>query len=254
MVRQYLYILLLLFLFTSCTDEIDKSNRYTFTGETIADYMNNRSEKYSHMIDIFEKAGLDGILSTYGRYTIFIADNNAVERFVREQDSIYHATKGTPFFIETGIHSPEFSDLSDSMANVIARTQIIDYYCPMAEMTEGALPVLNFNDKYLGVNYKVVNERFYVMINNRSAIIEGDNAVENGIIHVVDEVVDPLLKNVPELIASTDFFSIFNNALIATGLADSLARNIDKYYLPSQDEIPDNPTTAYFSYPKKKFL
>jgi hypothetical protein len=253
MVRQYLYILLLLFLFTSCTDEIDKSNRYTFTGETIADYMNNRSEKYSHMIDIFEKAGLDGILSTYGRYTIFIADNNAVERFVREQDSIYHATKGTPFFIETGIHSPEFSDLSDSMANVIARTQIIDYYCPMAEMTEGALPVLNFNDKYLGVNYKVVNERFYVMINNRSAIIEGDNVVENGIIHVVDEVVDPLLKNVPELIASTDFFSIFNNALIATGLADSLTRNIDKSYLPSQDEIPDDQTTAYFAYPIKKF-
>ncbi len=253
-VRQSIYMLLSLLLLVSCTDEIDKSNRYTFTGETIADFMNNRSEKYSHMLDIFEKAGLDGILSTYGRYTLFLADNNAVERFVREQDSIYHATKETPFFVETGIHSPEFSDLSDSMANVIARAHIIDYYCPMAEMAEGALPVLNFNDKYLGVNYKVFDERFFVMINNHSAIIAGDNVVENGIIHVVDRLIDPLQKRVPELIASCSFFQIFNSALVATGLADSLLLDIDKNYLAPADVIPDMPVGGVFAYPKTKFF
>ena len=29
---------------SSCTEEIDQRNRYTFTGETIADYLQNRED------------------------------------------------------------------------------------------------------------------------------------------------------------------------------------------------------------------
>ena len=50
--KRILYILAIALSIVACTDEIDKSNRYTFTGETVADYMLNRSEKYSHFIDI----------------------------------------------------------------------------------------------------------------------------------------------------------------------------------------------------------
>ena len=31
-------------IFTGCTEDIDQSNRYTFTGETITDYLENRPE------------------------------------------------------------------------------------------------------------------------------------------------------------------------------------------------------------------
>ena len=48
--KRILYILAIALSILACTDEIDKSNRYTFTGETIADFLLNRSEKYSHMI------------------------------------------------------------------------------------------------------------------------------------------------------------------------------------------------------------
>jgi hypothetical protein len=43
--KRILYILAIALSIVACTDEIDKSNRYTFTGETVADYMLNRSEK-----------------------------------------------------------------------------------------------------------------------------------------------------------------------------------------------------------------
>ena len=46
---------LLFILFISCREEIDKSNRYTFTGETVADFLLNRSEKYSHFITILKR-------------------------------------------------------------------------------------------------------------------------------------------------------------------------------------------------------
>ena len=108
----------------ACTDDIDKSNRYTFTGETVADYMLNRSDKYSHFINLLKRANLLGLLSTYGQYTLFLPDNDAVEKYVQEQDSIYWATIGTTQFINTGITSPLFEELSDSMANVLALTHI----------------------------------------------------------------------------------------------------------------------------------
>ena len=37
--RRILYILALALSIVACTEEIDKSNRYTFTGETVADFM-----------------------------------------------------------------------------------------------------------------------------------------------------------------------------------------------------------------------
>ena len=93
MVKRILYILAVLLSIVACSDEIDKSNRYTFTGETVADYLLNRSDRYSHFISLLKRAGLFSLLNTYGQYTLFLPDNEAVEKFVQEKDSIYWATK-----------------------------------------------------------------------------------------------------------------------------------------------------------------
>ena len=80
---------------TGCSEDIDESNRYTFTGETVVDYLENRSDIYSSFIYILDKAtvGKGGnvrhLLSTYGTYTCFAPTNEAIERFLIEQDSIY---------------------------------------------------------------------------------------------------------------------------------------------------------------------
>ena len=119
--KRLLYTLTLALSILACTEEIDRSNRFTFTGETMADYLLNRSEKYSHMITLLKRADLFSLLNTYGQYTLFLPDNEAVEKYLAEKDSIYHTTIGTSKFINTGISSPLVEELSDSMANVIAR-------------------------------------------------------------------------------------------------------------------------------------
>jgi uncharacterized surface protein with fasciclin (FAS1) repeats len=93
--KRILYILALSLSIVACTDDIDRSNRYTFTGETVADFMLNRSEKYSHFITLLKRAELFSLLQTYGQYTLFLPDNEAVEKYIQEQDSIYWATKKT---------------------------------------------------------------------------------------------------------------------------------------------------------------
>ena len=255
MIRKIQLILYAILLFVACTDEIDKSNRFTFTGETMADYLLNRSDRYSHMITLFKRAGLFSLLNTYGRFTLFLPDNTAVEKYLAEQDSIYWATKDTPNFINTGISSPLVEELSDSMANVIARTHIVESTISMADMGEGTLPLRNFNYRFLGVNYVVKGEQYYIMLNNSAAIISGDNDVENGVVHHVDKVVAPSQKNVPELIGSCQFFKIFAAALNRTGFCDSLKMDSDDSYDPDRYSPRDfagrnlfPPKTRYYKF------
>jgi hypothetical protein len=42
-ITRILCILVVALSLFACREEIDKANRYTFTGETVADYMLNRS-------------------------------------------------------------------------------------------------------------------------------------------------------------------------------------------------------------------
>ena len=137
--KRILYILALVLSILACTDEIDKSNRFTFTGETVADFLLNRSEKYSHFTTLLKRANLFGLLDTYGQYTLFLPDNASLEQFVAEQDSIYWTTKETDKPIWTGITSPLVDELTDSMANVIARMHLIERNYRMADFGEGSI-------------------------------------------------------------------------------------------------------------------
>ncbi len=230
--KRILYILAIALSILACTDEIDKSNRYTFTGETMADFLLNRSEDYSNFIKILEKANMFGLLSTWGQYTLFLPTNEAVERYLAEQDSLYWATRDDNVPYETGITSPLLEDLSDSMATVIAKTHLVEARYPMAEMSEGTLYRRNFNQRSLGISYKVVDERFYIMINNRSPIIGGDNEVENGIVHIIGKAINHTSRDVPGLIEECRYFSLFSAALKETGFQDSLMLDRDVNYVP----------------------
>ena len=95
------------------------------------------------------------------------------------------------------------------------------------------------------------------MLNNSAAIIAGDNQVENGVVHIVDKVVYPSQKNVPELIGSYSFFSIFADALYLTGFRDSLTLENDDSYDADNYKFQDDksfgawvtsPPTRYYKY------
>ena len=235
--KRILYILAFALSIVACTDEIDKSNRYTFTGETMADYLLNRSDRYSHMITLFKRAGLFSLLNTYGQFTLFLPDNEAVEKYVAEQDSIYWATKDTDIPVWTGITSPLVEELSDSMANFIARMHLIEKNYRMADFCEGTIGKWNFNDRALVISYKVTGEQFYMMINNSSAIVDADNEVENGFIHHIDKPIDIKHTTIVNRINEQSFFKIISRAIAETGFTNAVLGDIDyTYKLPEDAE------------------
>ena len=68
----------------SCSDEPDAENFYTFTGEMLSDYLQNRAE-YSDFRTIVERAKLMDLLATYGNYTCFLPSNEAVQQYLKER-------------------------------------------------------------------------------------------------------------------------------------------------------------------------
>ena len=74
-------------MFVSCSENIDESNLYTFTGETIEDFLKNREDQFGNFNYILSRIGYDKILSAYGTYTCFAPTNEAVSSYV---DSLYN--------------------------------------------------------------------------------------------------------------------------------------------------------------------
>lgn len=219
------------FAFVACTEDIDKSNRYTFTNETIADYLENREDQFSSLITIFKQANMLGTLQTYGTYTLFAPTNSAIERYLFEQDSIWHTTENTEKPIWTGIESPYLEDLSDSMAIEIAKTHLVPSSYELARMTTDILGSQNFNNRYLNISHKNENEDYQIYINNQARIALGDEPAENGIIHVVDNVISSSADMVCAMLEKNDsIFSIFNKAIEMTKMEDKLQGYKDNSY------------------------
>ena len=241
----------------SCSDDIDQSNRYTFTGETVIDYLENRSDQFSDFITILNRAtigresagSVKHLLSTYGNYTCFAPTNAAVQRHLFEQDSIYweevKKLEADPEYIkdfrDTGIHSPYLEDLSDSMCCEIAKNHILEEGYLTVDLAEGAFPTPNLNDRYITLYWvaDTITGAVSIKLNDSSFILDSDNEVENGIVQVIDRVLSPSTALLPDLLKSyEEVFGIFAEAIEKT--------EIDRRMTETKRDIPGtNPACSW---------
>ena len=222
--------------FVGCSEDIDQSNRYTFTGETITDYLENRPEQFSKFCYILDRAKIGKstsgsilkTLSTYGSYTCFAPINSAIDEYLLEQYTIWETTKGTEDEEDTGIYSPYIEELSDSMATVIAKNHIIETaYFTTDIKSDGAFPSNNINNRITSINFD--NDEL-----GNAKVLSSDIETENGIVHTVDKVVAPSNKMICDHFEQYKEFSIHSDLITKTGLDEKLRiyeldRDYDKY-------------------------
>lgn len=230
--------------FVGCEDEVDQSNRFTFKGELISTHLENNPKKFSKFTEILRKAKIGNkasgnmlrTLYTYGSYTCFAPTNEAVDSFLAEQYRKY-----TEENENTGITSPYLEDLSDSMATVIARNHIIEMAYKTTDINEGSFPSATMNRRSTTVTWPTDNDGHpYALVNDHARIISQDLEMENGIIQVIDDVLNPSNKPVPDLLIEHKAFSLFGEALFLTGYDEYLRiHEIDKEY-DNTDHEPHN--------------
>ena len=210
---------------SSCIDsDPDSENYYTFTGEMMSDFLQDRPE-YSEFAAIVTRAGMMDLLATYGHYTCFCPKNDAVSKYLANR----------------GLTS--IDQLTDADCDTIARTHLVNNMYSTFEMGDGVLPTPNMLRRVIEIS----NEDSFdedgnpVVTINRTAHIyfeEKDDSVENGIMQPVSEVLISSNSMITDILKQNDRISIFYQALELTGLRDSLFKYNDPNWPEEKKQYP----------------
>ena len=105
-----------------CSENIDESDLYTFTGEMMVDHFENNPETFSSYLEVLgqvhpskrSKSTMKELLDARGHYTCFAPTNKAIDEYL---DSMLTIGK---------ISNKDLSQLPDSVAEDIVFNSIID--------------------------------------------------------------------------------------------------------------------------------
>ena len=230
----------------SCSDEPAVENYYTFTGEMVSDYLDSRPELYSDFTEILHRSGLYGKMATYGAYTCLAPTNDAIQEYLSQH----------------GYAS--VADMPQAECDTLSWNHIVSAAYFTTDLSIGQLPTNNMNDRSLtfSCDSSEVNGGNLIYYINNSKLIVRDDSVENGVVHTLDRVIQPSKLYLPDMIMEDKAVSLFAEALVITGLRDSLYVSEDATYTIGTDSIkrgtvgalPFHRTGATYrmSYPEKR--
>ncbi|MCF0198188.1 MAG: fasciclin domain-containing protein [Bacteroidaceae bacterium] len=265
-IKKYAFFLLALAgigLTQSCQNEIDMSDRYTFTTETITGYLEKHAD-YSEYVQLLSEtpiskrsaSNVKQLLSARGNYTVFAPSNDAIQEYL---DTL--CNKGL-------ISSPSWDGFPnetvlDSIRKVIVYNSIIDggdnisayQTSGFPEDTE-EFPTMNMNERKLTINYGNNPDSMYIngLKDPKTGIVEGgclidlrqrDIIASNGFVHQVHSVVAPSNDTMADILKSFmetgEDYAVTAMLVEACGLFPQLSQVKDEVYEEAylSNEVPD---------------
>lgn len=251
-----------LLVFSACKEEIDTANRFTFTGETVASFLQKNDTLFGQYTELLKnvkqssktQSTIATLLSiTTNNYTCFAPTNQAIDDFL---DSAY--TKGVfpsnDFLVFLDSVKAD-KEIADSLAEVIVLNSIISHGNDVKGLEaenfpddNGTFPLPNLKDRYLTANKEtpVGGQTEYYILEDVKVVYK-NLKVENGYIHGVNKVVSPATEGVSEIFAGVKNMTLFDQLLQKTGWSDSVSAShaldqaYDELYLSTdlESEMPD---------------
>lgn len=193
--------LLIIFYNSSC-----KKIQYvesTTTDLNIYGYIKANPAKYASITEIVDKSGYAGFLNAYGSYTMFVPTDSAVKIYLTEINKT-------------------ISSLTEAEAKDIVKFHLLEDTLATSTFKDGKLPTITMYGQFLVT--AVVNDKGVstFLVNRQGTITAGNIKTGNGLIHQIDRVLKPASKTVAALISADTRFSIFKEALQATGFYDTI--------------------------------
>lgn len=221
----------LMFMFPACNSDDVGDNFYTFTGETVGQYIKNHPEKYSEFAHVLDTTGVMGLLNAYGDYTCFLPNNEAMIR--------YYKSKGKN-------SSRDFS--VKELKKIVYDHIIKDFPFTTEDFVEGFLTKQTMSGRYVDIGISSDETGLVYTINTTSKIIEKDIEAHNGVIHAISEVVSPSDNTLVEVISNDKNFSLFYEALLATGLDQNISLIKDESYVPDPEYVSRENAGEIYNY------
>lgn len=214
-VKRFCLGLFVLLGLISCVDSLNPATYYTFKDDTVASYLEKNEEDFSSFIEVLKRAKVWGEMRTYGEYTCFAPTNEAFEIYLQENNL------------------SSLDELTDLECDTIAQTHILNQAYFTTDLVEGAFPSPNRLDRYLTFSCDsdtLDNNKLFYRVNKTARMLQRDDTVQNGVMQIVDRVIEPSTLTLPYLMKSDTAISIFYEALVLTRMCDSLEDYTDENY------------------------
>ncbi len=175
---------------------------YTTTSDVnIVDYLRKYPDQFSEFVKILDRTNISPFLNAYGAYTCFAPTNDAIKIYLQEVGKIS-------------------SDQIDTASlRSLCRFHLLEDTITTKSFTDGKMPTPTMYGQFLITG---VNSNGATVINRQATLTQGNILTGNGIIHVINRVLQPATQTIAQMVESNPRFSIFTQALKATGLYDSL--------------------------------
>ena len=213
--KKYVLILSLLFLSVVACHENDENERFMDSDEdSILTYLQKNTE-YTEWYKIMERSGLAASYNYSSTpLTFFIMKNDVVTSYLKNRG--YNSVNVVPVEIAK---------------QLIQYHTVVNFSYRLEDFREGRLRDSTSSGDFLSCKlvYGATNENENgVFVNKTSKIMTWDIEAVNGVIHELNEVVDPVVDNLFDFLSiNKERYSILYDAYKATGL-DSLLTQLNR--------------------------
>ena len=191
--QTILLIVATVFIATSCDDDDDEDNPIIIETNTIADFVVANQANYSSLLAALQKADLVETLQSEGPFTVFAPDNDAFDSF---------------------LSAAGFNNLDEVPVDVLTQillNHVVSGAVESSALSTGYIETLATATPNMANVNMYVNTSSGVMLNGVSTVTNANNMVDNGVVHLVDEVIG--LPTVVTFATADPNFSILVEAL-----------------------------------------
>jgi uncharacterized surface protein with fasciclin (FAS1) repeats len=174
-----------------------KSDRQVIT-QYILDEVN--ADLYSEFGEILQITDLINLLAVRGPFTLFLPTNDAMQKFYQDNNI------------------SSYLDLDSVTLRKLVLNHLVGQEIISNDIGLGALRDTNALGDYIATEF-LGSE---IIVNKIAMIIDRDVYTANGVIHVIDKVLNPIEDDVYTVLKNTPGYDIFVTGLERTGLMDTL--------------------------------
>src|SRR5476651_2565923 len=171
----------------------------------ITQYIESNPSQFSLFDQVLQRTGFDGFLGAYGSYTIFVPSNSAITLYLKNRNAA------------------SVSDVNvDTLKDLVRYHVILNDTISTLYFVDGKLRSPTFLGQYLTSSVANINGESSYQINKQALVTQSNIYLGNGVMHVIDHVLRPATLTLAQTIAANPKYSIFTQALKATGFYDTL--------------------------------
>ncbi|PTQ98250.1 putative surface protein with fasciclin (FAS1) repeats [Mucilaginibacter yixingensis] len=189
-------------LFSGCARE--HINYNTTSVVNMYSYLEQDPANFSMFKQIIDKAGYGDFLNSYGTYTLFASTNDGVKAFLKANNLA------------------NIDAIDQAMAKKIVSISLIADTINTSLFTDGKMRTPTTSGQFLITGAQNTDGASSITINRQANLIKGNVRLGNGIVHVIDNVLMPAQLTLAKMIEQNPSYSIFSDALKATGFYDTL--------------------------------